>query len=144
MSSFGIWAVSKRLVSSSKKPWRRTLSFHRRAGSWPTPYLREPQQPDRVLELLAPLEQAFPTQFEVVAGLGFAHYMKEAYDRAADYLAKARQIRPPDAMLLNALADAHQRLGNTDAAREAFQHSLELDPGQEVVKNRLAALAREQ
>lgn len=70
--------------------------------------------------------------------------MKEAYDRAADYLAKARQIRPPDAMLLNALADAHQRLGNTDAAREAFQHSLELDPGQEVVKNRLAALAREQ
>ena len=51
-------------------------------------YLREPQQPDRVLELLAPLEQAFPTQFEVVAGLGFAHYMKEAYDRAADYWRK--------------------------------------------------------
>ena len=51
-------------------------------------YLREPQQPDRVLELLAPLEQAFPTQFEVVAGLGFAHYMKESYDRAADYWRK--------------------------------------------------------
>lgn len=104
-------------------------------------YLRE-SQPDRALELLAPLEQAFPTQFDVVAGLGFAHYAKKAYDKAADYLTRALQIRATDTVLLNALGDSHQRLGNNEAASEAFEQSLELDPAQEAVKNRLAALRR--
>ena len=36
----------------------------------------------------------------------------------------------------------NQRLGNNEAASEAFEQSLELDPAQEAVKNRLAALRR--
>ena len=41
---------------------------------------------------------------------------------------------------LNALGDSHQRLGNRDKAREAFERSLELDAEQPGVRERLAEL----
>ena len=68
--------------------------------------------------------------------------MKEGqeYEKAAEYLGRARGIRPPDTVLLNTLGDSFQRLGNVDAAREALEQSIELDPNQPPVKARLSAL----
>jgi GWxTD domain-containing protein len=102
-------------------------------------YLRE-QKPDEALALLRPLEAEFTSQYEVVAGLGFALYLKGDYGGAISYLERARKLRPPDTLLLNSAGDCHQQLGHTDEAREAFERSLELDPNQPDVKARLEAL----
>ncbi|HSF17725.1 MAG TPA: GWxTD domain-containing protein [Vicinamibacteria bacterium] len=104
-------------------------------------YLRE-EKSDEALGLLLPLEEPFSGQYDVVSGLGFAFYLKGDFAKAASYLDRARQIRPPDTMLLNTLGDSHQRLGNLDRAREAFERSLELDPEQAAVKERLSSLGQ--
>ena len=102
-------------------------------------HLRE-NRPDDALALLEPLEEPFPDQFEVVAGLGLAHYLKGNYETAASYLSRARDIRPPDATLWNALGDSYERLGDRDKAREAFESSLQLNSEQPTVRERLASL----
>jgi GWxTD domain-containing protein len=102
-------------------------------------HLRE-QRPDDALALLRPLESSFESQYEVVAGLGFALYLKNDFGGAIPYLERARSLRPPDTLLLNAAGDCHQQLGRADLAREAYQRSLELDPNQPEIKGRLEAL----
>ena len=102
-------------------------------------HLKE-KHPDDALALLEPLEEPFPDQFEVVAGLGLAYYLKGDYETAVGYLSRARDIRPPDAMLWNALGDIYARLGDRDKAREAFESSIQLDKEQPTVRERLASL----
>jgi GWxTD domain-containing protein len=102
-------------------------------------YLRE-ERADEALALLAPMESAFPGAYEVVAGLGFVFYLKADYERAAEYLTRAQAIRPPDTILLNALGDVHQRAGRLEEARQAFERSLELDPEQPFIRERLSSL----
>ena len=102
-------------------------------------HLKE-NHPDDALALLEPLEEPFPDQFEVVAGLGLAYYLKGDYETAVGYLSRARDIRPPDAMLWNALGDIYARLGDRDKAREAFESSIQLDKEQPTVRERLASL----
>jgi tetratricopeptide (TPR) repeat protein len=102
-------------------------------------YLVE-KRPDEALALLRPLETAFSKQYEVVSGVGFALYLKEQCAEAVGYLDLARQIRPPDKLLLNTSGDCHQKLGNQAEARDAFSRSLELDPEQPEVRKRLEAL----
>ena len=100
-------------------------------------YLRQTRADD-AFRLLKPLEEMFSDRYEVMAGLGFATYLKDDFAPAADYLARARALAPPDTMLLNALGDSYQKLGKMDEAREAFERSLELDGEQPAVKARLA------
>ena len=102
-------------------------------------YLRE-KRADDALTLLRPLEAGFPNQFEVASGLGYALYLKGQCQDAVSYLDRARQIRPPDTLLLNTSGDCHQQLGHRDEAREAFSRSLELDPEQPEVKERIERL----
>jgi len=100
-------------------------------------YLRE-SRADDAFRLLKPLEEAFSDRYEVMAGLGFALYLQDDFESAADYLARARALAPPDTMLLNALGDSYEKLGRLDEAREAFERSLALDGEQPAVKARLA------
>jgi len=101
-------------------------------------YIKE-ERPDDALALLRPLEEPFPEQYEIIAGIGFSVYLKGEYADAARYLERAREIRPPDTMLLNALGDSYQRLGETDKASEAFESSLALDDDQPSVKQRISS-----
>ena len=105
-----------------------------------TAYLRN-QDSNRALRLLSPLEPKFPTRFEVIAGMGFAYYFRQDFQRAAGYLDRAMGIRPPDTSLLNAAADSYQQLGDADKAREYFERSLQIDPAQDAIKDRIAALS---
>ena len=98
------------------------------------------READRALELLLPLEETHPDQYEVVAGLGFAFYMKNDDASALDYLERANTLRPPGTSLLNALGDCYARRGHHKNAREAFQRSLELDPAQKAIQERLAKI----
>jgi tetratricopeptide (TPR) repeat protein len=95
---------------------------------------------DRALELFADLEEDFPNQFEVVAGLGVAYYLKQDFAKAVSYLTRAMEIRFPDASLLNALADSHFQLGELEEASELFRRSLEVDSEQPAIEERITAL----
>jgi len=94
----------------------------------------------RALALLAPLEASFPSQYEVVAGLGLVHSRISQDEKAVEYLERALALRPPDATLLNALGESHRKLGNVERAKEFFQRSLDLDPEQPAVRDRLSEL----
>ncbi|MXW37470.1 MAG: GWxTD domain-containing protein [Acidobacteria bacterium] len=102
-------------------------------------YLRT-ENADRVLELLTPLEADHGSQYEVVAGLGFAHYFKQQFADAARYLERAASIRPAGAVLLNALGEAHEQSGDLEGAESAFERSLALEPDQQVIEERLARI----
>jgi len=95
---------------------------------------------DRALELLTPLEPSFPNQFEVIAGLGFAHGLKGDCPKAIGYLEKAMTLRPPDTSLLNLLGGCYQAQGDVQKASEMLERSLSLDPDQQEVKERLTAI----
>ena len=102
-------------------------------------YLRT-ENADRVLELLTPLEADHGSRYEVVAGLGFAHYFKQRFADAAPYLERAASLRPPGAVLLNALGDAHEQSGDLEGAESAFERSLALEPNQQIIEERLARI----
>ncbi|GMR24175.1 MAG: hypothetical protein BMS9Abin37_2688 [Acidobacteriota bacterium] len=104
-----------------------------------TAYLRTGEA-ERAMTLLAPLEEHFPDQFEVVAGLGLGFYLEGNYEKTVGYLERATRIRSPDTSILNALGDSHQRLGDEEKARHYFERSLELDPTQDAVSKRLARM----
>ena len=95
---------------------------------------------DRALELLLPLVDAHPNEYEVVEGIGFAWYIKQDYAQAKDYLERSAGIRAPDTSLLNAVGDCYERLGDNAKAREYYERSLELNPQQGGVKVRLEGL----
>jgi len=97
---------------------------------------------DEALELLVPLAPQYASEPEVVEGLGLAHYMKKDFLEAVRYLEQAITLRPPESPLLNALGDSYQSLGEHDKAKEVFERSLALNPGQEAVKARLDTLAK--
>jgi GWxTD domain-containing protein len=88
----------------------------------------------RALELLAPMESAFPSQYEVIAGIGLIHSRIGDDAKAVGYLERALTLRPPDTSLLNALGESHRKLGNPGKAKELFQRSLDLDPEQPAVR----------
>ncbi len=92
------------------------------------------------LELLAPIENTFPDQPEVVEGLGFAYYLEKEYRMALPRLEHAMSLRPPEASLLNAAGDCYQKLGRPGKAREMFELSLSVNPSQDGVRARLAEL----
>jgi len=98
---------------------------------------------DRALELLTPLEDSFPNEYEVVEGMAFAYYIKEDYARAKDYLERSAAIRAPDTTALNALGDCYERLGEINKAKGLYERSLELKPDQKGVQARLAGLPGE-
>jgi GWxTD domain-containing protein len=98
------------------------------------------RRPDEALALLLPIEEAAGDRYEVVAGLGFAFYLKDEFEGAAPYLERAAAIREPGTSLLNALGDCYERLGDVTRARGAFERSLEIDPEQDAIRKRLASL----
>jgi tetratricopeptide (TPR) repeat protein len=98
------------------------------------------RRPDEALALLLPIEEAAGDRYEVVAGLGFAFYLKDEPSSAAPYLERAASIREPGTSLLNALGDCYVKLGNRARAREVFERSLALDPDQSAIRERLTSL----
>ena len=98
-------------------------------------------QADRVLELLQPIAESFPNQFEVIAGLGFAYFLKNDYASSQLHLEKAITIRPPDTTLLNILGNCYQKTGKVEKAKETLERSLEMDPNQEATRQQLDDLS---
>ena len=99
-------------------------------------------EPDLALSVLEPMEVAHGERYEVLFGMGYAHYLNQDEGNAVGYLERAMAIRVPGITHLNTLADCYQRLGDLGKAREFLRRSLELDPDQEAVKEQLDYLGR--
>ena len=95
---------------------------------------------NEALDLLLPIEADYPNEIEVVEGVGFAYYIRGECDETLPRLEHALTLRPADPSLLNALGDCHEQVGDGDRARQMFERSLELNPGQQGVRDRLAGL----
>ena len=102
-----------------------------------------PRKPDEALELLLPLADAPCLRAGGRRGAGSRALPEERVFRSGATTSSrrspsVRRTRP----LLNALGDSYQNLGQHDKARESFERSLALNPGQEAVKIRLDTLAK--
>ncbi len=95
---------------------------------------------DEALDLLLPIETEYPNEIDVAEGVGFAYYIRQECGEAVPRLEHALTLRTADSSLLNALGDCHEQLGDGERAREMFERSLELNPGQQGVRDRLAGL----
>jgi len=89
------------------------------------------------IRLLEPAHAQAPQNPEVLLALGDAHFQSRSYQRAAELFETAASIRRPTPNLLNALGLARAQLGNTAGAIEALTRSLDLDPAQPGIKERL-------
>ena len=95
---------------------------------------------DEALDLLLPIETEYPNEIEVAEGVGFAYYIRQQCGEVVPRLEHALTLRAADPSLLNALGDCHEQLGDGERARVMFERSLELHPGQQGVRDRLAGL----
>ena len=95
---------------------------------------------DEALDLLLPIEAEYPNEVEVTEGVGFAYYIRRECGEALPRLEHSLSLRAADPSLLNALGDCHEELGDGERAREMFERSLELNPEQQGVRDRLAGL----
>ena len=94
----------------------------------------------RGFELLAPMEEEFPNQYEVIAGLGLAYGLQGDCSKGVQYLERAMTIRSPDTAVLNVAGECYMHIGDNEKAAKAFERSLDLNPGQAKVKEVLTSL----
>ena len=100
-------------------------------------------QSTRVAEaaaLLDPMAEAFADVFEVASGLGFVRYFEGKFDQSVEHLERAATLRTPGPQLLNVLGDAYARTGRLPEARATFERSLEMNPDQPLLRERLAEI----
>ena len=103
-------------------------------------YLRR----NRVVEaaaLLEPMAEPFADVPEVASGLGFVRFLQGRIVESVEHLEHAMTLRTPGPPLLNVLGDAYALVGRTEDARAIFGRSLELEPNQPALRQRLAELA---
>ena len=91
--------------------------------------------------LLEPMVDQFPEVFEVASGMGFVRYFQGRYQESVTHLEHALGLRTPGFGLLNVLGDAYAEVGRLDEARTTFGRSLELNPEQPFLRERLAEIS---
>ena len=96
----------------------------------------------RGLELLAPMEEEFPNQYEVVAGLGLGYGLEGDCSKSVQYIERAMMLRAPDTAVLNVAGECYLRMGDKEKAAQAFERSLALNPDQPKVKEVLTSIQR--
>ncbi len=96
---------------------------------------------EKASALLEPLLESHPDVVEVSTGLGFARYFRGRFEEAVTHLQHAISLRAPNPPLLNILGDSLARVGRIDEAKAAMERSLEMDPNQPALRERLKEIA---
>ena len=90
--------------------------------------------------LLDPMADDFADVHEVVSGLGFVRYFEGSFAESVEHLERAVELRTPTPAVLNVLGDAYARIGRIEEARATLERSLEMNPDQPVLRERLAEI----
>ncbi|MDD8013887.1 MAG: tetratricopeptide repeat protein, partial [Acidobacteriota bacterium] len=85
---------------------------------------------ERLLEVLAPVQEQEKTAFDLHALRGKALYRLNRCQEAVDELLKANSLYDSDITVLNALGLSFLRLNNPQEARKALAASLKIKPNQ--------------
>ena len=96
----------------------------------------------RGLELLAPMEEEFPNEYAVVAGLGLGYGLQGDCSKGVQYIEHAMTLRAPDTAVLNVAGECYLRMGDKEKAAQVFERSLALNPDQPKVKEVLTSIQR--
>ena len=95
---------------------------------------------EAALGLLLPLQYTHPDQYEVAVGLGLGFYLKRNFRAAVVHLERAAALGPAPPGVLNALGESWASLQQPDKAVRAFRRSVEIDPEQPQIRERLRSL----
>lgn len=103
-------------------------------------YLQDTRVADAAA-LLDPMAETFADVYEVASGLGFVRYFEGKFEESVEHLEHAAELRTAGPLLLNVLGDAYARSGRIEDARVTFKRSLELNPDQPTLRERLAEIS---
>jgi len=93
-------------------------------------FLSNHKKYDRLLEIIAPLQNQPQSAFEYFSQKGITLYQQGKYAEAVNSLLKANEHYDSDTSVLNALGIAFIRLNNSSEGRKALTASLKLNPRQ--------------
>lgn len=96
-------------------------------------FLLDADDPAGATTLLGPVFEAYPDRYETAVRLGEARVRTGDFEGALGPLARALELRAPDADLLVLLATTHLVLGNEESAGRFLDQAYELDPENERV-----------
>jgi tetratricopeptide (TPR) repeat protein len=98
------------------------------------------KEPAKVKEILAPFADREGSKYETLFFLGKAHQALGEYDRAIDLYDKAVMSHGINIYLLNGLGECHRALGNTTEALAFWERSLEIQPDQPDIQDKVKIL----
>jgi tetratricopeptide (TPR) repeat protein len=78
-----------------------------------------------------------PDNGAYIDSLGWVFYQQGRYEEALVELQRAAERIGDDPVIFQHLGDVHEKLGNTDAARENWMRALEMDPDNEELQRRI-------
>lgn len=107
-------------------------------------WLRQGKNVDQAFELIADAYNQAPHEGNIVDSLGWSLYKLGLYSQAVDYLERASELEPANAVISDHLGDAYWADGRHNEARFQWQHALimkdennELD--KEAVKEKISS-----
>ena len=102
--------------------------------------LQEAEKYDQAITLLQPMLVEEPLNPDLLFKIATNYFKSGEFSKAAKFLERLRLVNQDDTRSLNLLAEAHMQLGNAEKAKEIWRLSLEKDPEQEEIKQKLGTI----
>lgn len=93
-----------------------------------------------VIDIMAPFEDRIKQDYDLTYLLGQTHQALGEFDKALQFYDQGVGAFGVNISLLNAMGECYLRLGQKEEALVAFEKSLEIDPGQEKIKEFIRSL----
>jgi tetratricopeptide (TPR) repeat protein len=97
---------------------------------------------EKVKTVLLPFEDSPKASYDVLFSLGQVHLALGEFDRAVSVINKAISHHGVNTNLLNSLGESYYKLGDLKAALTAWSKSLEINPDQKEIRDKVDALKK--
>lgn len=106
-------------------------------------WLKQGKNTEQAFGMIIDAYNQLPTDGHITDSLGWAFYQLGMYDKAIEYLEKAAELEPANALINEHLGDAYWQGGRKNEARFQWQHALTLpdDTGEVITKDVKAKIA---
>ena len=92
---------------------------------------------DEAREYIAKALESDPENGYIIDSMAWVYYQKAEYQKALEEILHSIQYVKDDPVIYEHLGDIYRKLGRLDESREAWKKSLELDPKNEKLRNKL-------